>query len=109
MKSTKLFILLAAAVMSAGTLFAADDVPASYPLKKCVLSGESLGEMGKPVKVTHEGIDVYLCCKSCVKGFNKDPAKQVKTMEVPQCPKTQIAATCTTTLTKSVKHSPAAK
>lgn len=78
MKSTKLFILLAAAVMSAGTLFAADNVPASYPLKKCVISGEALGEMGKPVKVTSEGTDVYLCCKSCVKDFNKEPAKYVK-------------------------------
>lgn len=50
-------------------------VPASYPLKKCPVSGESLGEVGKPVKVTHEGTDVYLCCKSCLKDFNKDPAK----------------------------------
>jgi hypothetical protein len=25
--------------------------------------------------VTHEGTDVYLCCKSCIKDFNKEPAK----------------------------------
>ena len=40
--------------------------------------GEKLGEHGKPVKVTSEGTDVYLCCKSCVKDFNKEPAKYVK-------------------------------
>lgn len=51
------------------------DVPASYPLKKCVVSDETLGEHGKPVKVTHEGTDVWLCCKGCVKDFNKDPGK----------------------------------
>jgi YHS domain-containing protein len=68
MKTSKFLLLLAAA----------DNVPAGYPLKKCVVSGEALGEMGKPVKVTSEGTDVYLCCKACVKDFNKEPAKYVK-------------------------------
>jgi YHS domain-containing protein len=49
--------------------------PKDYPLTKCPVSNEALGEMGKPVKVTHEGTDVYLCCKSCKKDFDKDPAK----------------------------------
>ena len=57
---------------------APEGVPAGYPLKTCPVSGESLGEMGKPVKVTHEGTDVYLCCKSCAKDFKKDPAKYTK-------------------------------
>jgi len=57
---------------------AAEGVPADYPLKTCAVSGESLGEMGKPIKVTHEGTDVYLCCKSCNKDFEKDPAKYTK-------------------------------
>ncbi|HEY1084327.1 MAG TPA: TRASH domain-containing protein [Prosthecobacter sp.] len=53
-----------------------DGLPATYPLKTCVVSGEEFGgAMGKPVKVTHEGTDVYLCCKSCLKDFKKDPAK----------------------------------
>lgn len=52
--------------------------PKDYPLKKCVVSDEALGEHGKVVKVTHDGIDVYLCCKDCVKDFNKDPNKYVK-------------------------------
>lgn len=50
-------------------------VPASYPLDKCVVSDEKLGEMGKAVKVTHEGTDIYFCCKSCLKDFKKDPGK----------------------------------
>jgi hypothetical protein len=55
---------------------AADAKP--YPLKTCVVSEEALGGMGKPVKVTHDGTDVYLCCKSCLKDFNADPTKYVK-------------------------------
>jgi YHS domain-containing protein len=78
MNFMKFTALLAAAVTYTGILFAADIVPAGYPLKKCVISDESLGEMGKPVKVTSEGTDVYLCCKNCIKDFNKQPAKYVK-------------------------------
>jgi YHS domain-containing protein len=57
---------------------AAAGVPKGYPLEKCVVSGEKLGEHGKVVKVTHEGTDVYLCCNDCKKDFNKDPKKYVK-------------------------------
>lgn len=75
MKTT---LTLIASVLAAGFLSAADTgVPATYPLKKCPVSNEDLGGMGKPVKVTFEGTDVYLCCKSCLKDFNKEPAKFV--------------------------------
>jgi YHS domain-containing protein len=51
-------------------------IPKTYPLKKCVVSDEALGEHGKAVKATApDGTDVYLCCKDCLKDFNKDPAK----------------------------------
>lgn len=53
-------------------------VPKDYPLKKCVVSDETLGEQGPPVKVTSHGTDVWLCCKMCVKDFNKNPEKFVK-------------------------------
>lgn len=70
--------LLSSLLLGAGILSASDaGVPASYPLKKCVVSNEDLGTMGKAVKVTHEGTDVYLCCKSCTKDFHKDAAKFV--------------------------------
>jgi YHS domain-containing protein len=51
------------------------------PLDKCVVSGEKLGEMGKPYVFTHEGREIKLCCKSCLKDFKKDPAKYVKKIE----------------------------
>lgn len=75
MKLTLLFALL----FSTALVSAADttSIPPTYPIKKCVVSDEDLGSMGKPVKVTHEGTDVYLCCKSCAKDFKKEPAKYV--------------------------------
>lgn len=86
MKTNKLMTLLTAAILGAGFSLAAEPdkgskaegVPATYPLKKCAVSDEDLGSMGKPVKVTHEGTDVYLCCKSCTKDFDKEPAKFTK-------------------------------
>ena len=70
---TKLLISFFGLILSAS----AADAPA-YPLKTCVVSGEALGGMGKPVSVTHEGTEVLLCCKSCLKDFKADPAKYVK-------------------------------
>lgn len=76
------FVFALSALLVSGTLRAEDaaksDVPVDYPLKRCVVSDDVLGEDGKPVKVTYEGTDVYLCCKSCKKDFAKDPAKFVK-------------------------------
>ena len=66
-------------ILRAADSKAPEGIPASYPLKKCAVSDEAFGgEMGKPIKVTHEGTDVYLCCKSCLKDFKADPAKYVK-------------------------------
>ncbi len=52
-----------------------------YPLKTCVVSDEKLGEMGDPYVFTHEGREIKLCCKSCLKDFKKDPAKYIKKLE----------------------------
>lgn len=60
---------------------AKDEKPKAYPLETCVVSGEKLGEMGKPYVFTHEGREIKLCCKSCLKDFNKEPAKYVKKIE----------------------------
>lgn len=46
-----------------------------YPLTTCVVSGEKLGEMGKPYVFKHEGTEVRLCCEDCQAKFDKDPAK----------------------------------
>ncbi len=87
MKSNKIIAIFISAFISTSAAFAAEHkepatvkgVPASYPLKKCVVSDEIIGEHGKPVKVTaKDGTDVYLCCKGCKKDFDKDPAKYAK-------------------------------
>ena len=53
----------------------------AYPLDTCIVSGEKLGEMGKPVVFEYKGQEIKLCCKSCRKKFDKDPAKFLKQME----------------------------
>ncbi len=55
--------------------------PKPYLLKTCVVSGEKLGEMGKPVVYVHEGREIKFCCKDCTKDFKKNPAKYVRKIE----------------------------
>src|SRR6266699_7237551 len=82
---------LTAAILAISTLaaplagLAADQKPESkakpYPLKTCVVSGEKLGEMGKPYVYIHEGREIQFCCKDCVKDFKKNPAKYIKKID----------------------------
>ena len=78
-------LLILAGLLAAPLVTHADDAGKEavkpYPLDTCVVSGEKLGEMGKPYVFTHDGREVKLCCKSCLKDFKKDPAKYVKKME----------------------------
>ncbi len=46
-------------------------------LATCPVSGEKLGEMGKPYAFTYQDQEVKLCCKGCKKDFDKDPAKYI--------------------------------
>jgi len=55
--------------------------PKPYTLKTCPVSDEKLGDMGDPYVFTHEGREIKLCCKGCLKDFNKDSAKFVKKIE----------------------------
>lgn len=43
--------------------------------KTCPVSDKPLGSMGTPVKVTHGGKTVFLCCEGCVKKFHRDAEK----------------------------------
>ena len=52
-----------------------------YTLKTCVISGDKLGEMGKPYVFEYKGREIKLCCKNCLKDFNENPAKFVKKIE----------------------------
>ncbi len=45
-----------------------------YPLERCIVSGEELGSMGKPLELIHGNRLVRLCCAGCVKKFEADPA-----------------------------------
>ena len=53
----------------------------AYPLTTCVVSGEKLGEMGDAFVFTHEGQEIKLCCKSCKKKFDKEPATYLKKLK----------------------------
>ena len=55
--------------------------PKPYTLKTCPVSDEKLGDMGDPYVFTHEGREIKLCCKGCLKDFNKDTAKYIKKIE----------------------------
>jgi YHS domain-containing protein len=76
--------LALALVALTSTALAADkktDKPKPYPLDKCIVTDEKLGEMGKPFVFIHEGQEIKLCCKSCQKDFKKAPAKYLKKLE----------------------------
>jgi YHS domain-containing protein len=85
----KTFKSLVAGVLVTGALFPiaalADSAKTdTYPLKTCVVSGEKLGEMGKPYSYTYEGREIRFCCKGCVKDFKADPAKYLKKLDAAQ-------------------------
>jgi YHS domain-containing protein len=52
-----------------------------YPLKTCLVTDEKLGEMGEPFVYKYQGREIKFCCKSCLKDFNKEPAKYIKKLE----------------------------
>ncbi len=55
---------------------AAEKKPKPYPLDTCAVTDEKIGaDPGmKPHSFVHEGREIKLCCKSCLKGFKKDTA-----------------------------------
>ncbi len=78
MKTIKFAITALALASTAAFSFAEDTKPKPYPLTTCIISGEKLGEMGKPAVLVVEDQEVQFCCKSCIKDFNKDPQKYLK-------------------------------
>ncbi|MEJ5239550.1 hypothetical protein [Limisphaera sp. VF-2] len=49
-----------------------------YPLDVCLVSGEKLGGHGAPYVFVHEGQEIKLCCKSCLKDFRAEPARYLQ-------------------------------
>lgn len=72
MKTTLRHFLILLILTSATAALAADK---TYPLKSCIVSGNTLGSMGKIVVKSHEGQEIKFCCKPCVKKFDANPAK----------------------------------
>lgn len=52
-----------------------------YTLDTCVVSGEKLGSMGKPIVKEIDGREVRFCCKGCVGLFEKDAAAYHKKLD----------------------------
>jgi hypothetical protein len=49
--------------------------------KICPVSGEPLGSMGKPVKLTVKDRTVFLCCSGCEAAIKKDPDKYLAKLD----------------------------
>ena len=75
--------LLMGILLTPSVLLAADPAatPKPDPLKTCVVSGDTLGSMGKPYVFVYEGQEIKLCCKTCKADFDKDPSKYVKIIQ----------------------------
>lgn len=49
---------------------------------KCIVAGEPLGSMGKPVLVKDvKGHDFLICCEGCEEELRKDPEKYIAKLE----------------------------
>lgn len=84
MKQIKTFLAVAAITALTALPSVAEekkDAPKPDKLTTCPVSGDKLGEMGKPYVFEYKGQEVKLCCKNCKKDFDKDPAKYIKKIE----------------------------
>lgn len=59
----------------------ADEKKSEYPLKICVVSGETLGEMGEPYIYKYKDREIRFCCKDCVSDFNENPTVYLKQLD----------------------------
>lgn len=41
----------------------------------CPVSGDTVGDIGKPVYAQYQGKTIAFCCKDCLKKFQKNPDK----------------------------------
>ena len=47
----------------------------------CPVTGEPLGSMGTPIKVTVEGQEVFVCCEGCVDAVKESPDKYLSKLK----------------------------
>jgi YHS domain-containing protein len=67
----------AAKIEAAFASLSAEDRALAVKQKICPVSGEALGAMGAPMKVTVAGQEVFICCESCKDPLLEDPAKHL--------------------------------
>ena len=53
----------------------------TYPLDRCVVSGEELGSHGAIIDIVHEHRLVRLCCEGCLTDFERDPDAFLKKLD----------------------------
>jgi len=71
------FLALPFAGLADDTNSVAPAKPKPDLLTTCPVSGDKLGEMGKPYIFVYQGQEIKLCCSGCKKDFDKTPAKYV--------------------------------
>lgn len=53
-----------------------------YPLTTCVVSGDTFGgDMGEPIVKVYGDREIKLCCKGCIKKFEKDQAGYIQKID----------------------------
>ena len=74
-------LALPLAGLAEDTNSAAATPPKPDKLTTCPVSGDKLGEMGKPYVFVYQGQEVKLCCSGCKKDFDKNPAPYLKKIQ----------------------------
>lgn len=71
--------LFALALITAPAAGAADVKP--YTQTTCLVSGNDLGSMGKPITKVYDGQEIKFCCKPCIKKFEASKDKYLKKLK----------------------------
>ena len=86
MKQVYLLTLLTL-MISSNALWAQTEMPAAADAtiavnnKCCPVSKEAVDSMDSKATVVYEGKEYSLCCKHCLKDFEKDPEKYIAEMQ----------------------------
>jgi hypothetical protein len=62
----------------------AEDRKLALEQRVCPVTGEPLGSMGVPVKITLRGQPVFLCCKGCTGAAKRNPDEILKKLATPR-------------------------
>jgi YHS domain-containing protein len=90
---TMTVLSISAAARADGTnIVSATNSPSATPppkpdlLTTCPVSGDKLGDMGKPYVFVYKGQEVKLCCPDCKADFDKNPDKYMKLIRAADTP-----------------------